>query len=141
MATLETNKIEPYILFQYSMLMYLGEVAALNTLIFSRYTSWFPDAPSEGHTSSPRGKAQPDSTMPFNGPPIQAQSSMLLSRGRVWEESEAVTNSVPVLSRNGMGKLWNHLWNCASRTQYLEASNMEPARTCSSMNIVTPTQV
>ena len=61
---------------------------------------------------------------------------MLLSLGRAWEESEAVTDSVPVPSRKGMGKLQNHLRNSASRTQYLEASNMEPARTCSSMNAV-----
>ena len=62
---------------------------------------------------------------------------MLLSLRMAWEESEAVTDSVPVLSRKGAGKLWNHLRNCASRTWYLEASNMEPARTCSSMNTVT----
>ena len=61
---------------------------------------------------------------------------MLPSLGRVQEESEAVTDSVPVLSQKGAGKLWNHLRNCASRTWYLEASNMEPARTCSSMNTV-----
>ena len=40
-------------------------------------------------------------------------------------------------SQKGMGKLQNHLQNCASRTQYLEASNTEPAGTCSSMNTVT----
>ena len=62
---------------------------------------------------------------------------MLPSLGRVWEESEAVTDSVPVLSQKGTGKLWNHLWNGASRTRYLEASDMEPAGTCSSMNTVT----
>ena len=61
---------------------------------------------------------------------------MLPSLGRVREESEAVTDSVPVPSQKGMGKLWNHLRNGASRTQYLEASDMEPARTCSSMNTV-----
>ena len=64
---------------------------------------------------------------------------MLPSLGRVQEELEAVTDSVPVPSQKDMGKLWNHLWNCASRTCYLEPSNMEPARTCSSMNTVTPT--
>ena len=62
---------------------------------------------------------------------------MLPSVGRVWEESEAVTDSVPVPSRKGMGKLQNHLQNGASRTWYLEASDMEPAGTCSSMNTVT----
>ena len=61
---------------------------------------------------------------------------MLPSLGRAQEESEAVTDSVPVPSQKGMGKLQNHLWNCASRTQYLEASDMEPAGTCSSMNTV-----
>ena len=61
---------------------------------------------------------------------------MLPSLGRAQEESEAVTDSVPVPSRSGVGKLWNHLWNGASRTWYLEASNTEPARTCSSMNAV-----
>src|SRR6202789_3250680 len=48
---------------------------ALNTLIFSRQKSWFPDAPSEGHAGSPRGKARPDSTAPLGGPPGQARSS------------------------------------------------------------------
>ena len=62
---------------------------------------------------------------------------MLPSLGRAREESEAVTDSVPVLSWKGTGKLWNHLQNGASRTQYLEASDMEPARTCSSMNAIT----
>ena len=62
---------------------------------------------------------------------------MLPSLGRAQEESEAVTNSVPVLSWKDAGKLRNYLQNCASRTQYLEASNMEPAGTCSSMNTVT----
>ena len=61
---------------------------------------------------------------------------MLPSLGRAQEESEAVTDSVPVPSWKGVGKLWNHLQNCASRTRYLEASNMEPAGTCSSMNTV-----
>ena len=61
---------------------------------------------------------------------------MLLSLGRAWEESEAVTDSVPVPSQKGMGKLQNHLQNSASRTQYLEASDTEPAGTCSSMNTV-----
>ena len=61
---------------------------------------------------------------------------MLPSLGRAWEESEAVADSVPVLSRKGTGKLRNHLRNGASRTQYLEASNTEPAGTCSSMNTV-----
>ena len=61
---------------------------------------------------------------------------MLLSLGRAQEELEAVTDSVPVLSWKGMGKLQNHLRNCASRTQYLEVSDMEPAGTCSSMNTV-----
>ena len=61
---------------------------------------------------------------------------MLPSLGRAREESEAVTDSVPVLSQKGTGKLQNHLQNDASRTQYLEASNMEPAGTCSSMNTV-----
>ena len=61
---------------------------------------------------------------------------MLPSLGRAWEESEAVTNSVPVPSQKGMGKLWNHLQNSASRTWYLEAFNTEPAGTCSSMNTV-----
>ena len=61
---------------------------------------------------------------------------MLPSLRRVQEESEAVTDSVPVPSRNGVGKLQNHLQNGASRTWYLEASDMEPARTCSSMNTV-----
>ena len=51
---------------------------------------------------------------------------MLPSLGRAWEESEAVTDSVPVLSRKGAGKLQNHLRNGASRTWYLEASIMEP---------------
>ena len=62
---------------------------------------------------------------------------MLLSLGRAREESEAVTDSVPVPSRKGTGKLQNHLQNSASRTQYLEASDTEPAGTCSSMNTVT----
>ena len=62
---------------------------------------------------------------------------MLPSLRRAWEESEAVTDSVPVPSRKGAGKLWNHLRNGASRTQYLEASDTEPAGTCSSMNTVT----
>ena len=61
---------------------------------------------------------------------------MLLSLRRAWEELEAVTDSVPVLSQKSMGKLWNHLQNSAFRTRYLEASNTEPARTCSSMNTV-----
>ena len=61
---------------------------------------------------------------------------MLLGLRRAWEESEAVTDSVPVPSRKGVGKLRNHLRNCASRTWYLEASDMEPAGTCSSMNTV-----
>ena len=61
---------------------------------------------------------------------------MLPSLGRVWEESEAVTDSVPVPSWKGMGKLRNHLRNGASRTQYLEVSDTEPAGTCSSMNTV-----
>ena len=61
---------------------------------------------------------------------------MLPSLRRAWEESEAVTDSVPIPSRKDMGKLRNHLWNGASRTQYLEASDMEPAGTCSSMNTV-----
>ena len=46
------------------------------------------------------------------------------------------TDSAPVPSRKGTGKLWNHLQNSASRAQYLEASDMEPAGTCSSMNTV-----
>ena len=62
--------------------------------------------------------------------------SMLPSLGRAREESEAVTDSVPVPSQKGAGKLQNHLRNGASRTWYLEASNTEPARTCSSMNTV-----
>ena len=61
---------------------------------------------------------------------------MLLSLRRAWEESEAVTDSVPVPSQKGAGKLWNHLQNGASRTRYLEASDTEPAGTCSSMNTV-----
>ena len=61
---------------------------------------------------------------------------MLSSLRRVQEELEAVTNSVPVPSWKGTGKLQNHLWNCTSRTWYLEASDMEPAGTCSSMNTV-----
>ena len=61
---------------------------------------------------------------------------MLLSLRRTQEESEAVTNSVPVLSQKRAGNLRNHLQNCASRTQYLEPSDMEPAGTCSSMNTV-----
>ena len=61
---------------------------------------------------------------------------MLPSLIRAWEESEAVTDSVPVPSQKGAGKLWNHLQNGASRTQYLEASDTEPAGTCSSMNTV-----
>ena len=52
---------------------------------------------------------------------------MLPSLGGAREESEAVTNSVPVLSQKRVGNLWNHLWNCASRTQYLEPSDTEPA--------------
>ena len=62
---------------------------------------------------------------------------MLPSLRRAREESEAVTDNVPAPSQKGMGKLWNHLQNSASRTQYLEASNTEPAGTCSSMNTVT----
>ena len=61
---------------------------------------------------------------------------MLPSLRRVWEESEAVADSMPVPSQKGVGKLWDHLWNGAFRTWYLEASNMEPARTCLSMNTV-----
>ena len=61
---------------------------------------------------------------------------MLPSLERAWEESEAVADSVPVPSRKGAGKLQNHLRNGASRTQYLEASDTEPAGTCSSMNTV-----
>ena len=61
---------------------------------------------------------------------------MLPSLGRVREESEAVTDSVPVPSRKGVGKLRNHLRNGPSRTRYLEAFDTEPARTCSSMNTV-----
>ena len=61
---------------------------------------------------------------------------MLPSLGRAWEESEAVTDSVPVPSRKGAGNLQNHLRNGASRTWYLEASDMDPAGTCSSMNTV-----
>ena len=61
---------------------------------------------------------------------------MLLSLGRAQEESEAVADSVPVPSWKGAGKLRNHLRNSASRTRYLEASDMEPARTCLSMNTV-----
>ena len=61
---------------------------------------------------------------------------MLPSLGRAREESEAATDSVPVPSRKGMGKLWNHLQNSASRTWYLEVSDMEPAGTCSSLNAV-----
>ena len=61
---------------------------------------------------------------------------MLPSLRRAWEESEAVADSVPVPSRKGVGTLRNHLRNGASRTWYLEASNMEPAGTCSSMNTV-----
>ena len=61
---------------------------------------------------------------------------MLPSLGRVREESEAVTDSVPVPSRKGVGKLRNHLRNGAARTWYLEASDTELARTCSSMNTV-----
>ena len=63
---------------------------------------------------------------------------MLPSLRRAQEESEAVADSVPVLSQKGAGKLQNHLQNCASRTRYLEASDMEPARTCLSMNTVKP---
>ena len=48
--------------------------------------------------------------------------------GMAQEESEAVTDSVPVLSWKGAGKLQNHLWNSASRMQYLEASNKELLR-------------
>ena len=62
---------------------------------------------------------------------------MLPSLGRALEESEAVADSVPVPSRKGAGKLRNHLRNGASRTRYLEASDTEPAGTCSSMNTVT----
>ena len=64
---------------------------------------------------------------------------MLPSLRRAWEELEAVADSMLVPSWKGMGKLWNHLQNGASRTQYLAASDTEPVRTRSSMNAVTPT--
>ena len=62
---------------------------------------------------------------------------MLSSLRRAQEESEAVTDSMLVPSRKGMGKLQNHIRNGASRTWYLAASDMEPVRTRSSMNAVT----
>ena len=61
---------------------------------------------------------------------------MLPSLRSAWEESEAVTDGVPVPSRKSTGKLQNHLQNGASRTRYLEASDIEPAGTCSIMNTV-----
>ena len=61
---------------------------------------------------------------------------MLPSLRRAREELEAVTDSMLVPPQKGAGKLQNHIWNGASRTWYLAASDTEPVGTHSSMNAV-----